>query len=288
MTRMVRWPRVARLIRRLAHPPAIDVDELIVGRNVVIGSDVDIRCERLVLGDGVVIRSGTRIEVSDLVLGDYTKINNHSLLTGTNWCRLGHNCWVGHYSVIDSIGTTRIGNGVGIGAHSQLWSHIYFGDTLEGSRFASESPLVIEDDVWFVGHCIVSPILARARSMALVGSVITKQMEPNRIYGGSPAKDMSDRIGGQFETRSVEDRRMMMERHLQDFLTISKPSPMRIEIVDAIDLKRPAVSQFSVTERMYLKNLYPEEVAFMRYLLPWRAKFVPHPSTDWVARYLND
>jgi acetyltransferase-like isoleucine patch superfamily enzyme len=279
--------RIKRLIKRIVDSPVIQVEEMIVGKNVVIEPGVEIRCKRLVLGDGVIIKSGTRIEMTDLVVGDYTKINNHCFLTGTDWCRIGHNCWFGHYTIIDSIGTTRIGNGVGVGAHSQLWTHIYFGDILEGCRFASHQPLIIDDDVWLVGHCIVSPVHIKPRSMAMVGSIITKDMEENHIYAGSPAKDMTDRFGNQFEDTSMEEKRSKLKAYLEDFLQRYKPKENRIRIVDRIDSRVKNLSQFSLAERRYMKNLYPEEVAFMRYLLPTKAKFLPVSETDWVSSLLS-
>ena len=284
--RLFRAPKLRRVLKRLLHPPIIDVGELIQGRNVVIGSGVEIRCRRLILGDGVTIRSGTRIEMDDLVVGDYTTINNDCLLTGTDWCRIGHNCWFGHFTIIDSIGTTQIGDGVGVGAHSQLWTHAYFGDVLEGSRFSSRQQLRLDDDVWLVGHCVVSPIHAQRRSMALVGSVVTKPMEENHVYGGVPAKDVTDRLGPQFEDRPLSDRRPELQAHLDEFLSERRPRRNRIEIVDRIDKSRPT-SQFALLDRQYLKNNYPEEVAFMRFLLPRKAKFLPHPSTDWIAESLQ-
>jgi acetyltransferase-like isoleucine patch superfamily enzyme len=280
------------LLRRaqyLVNPPVLDVEKLIVGKNVIIEPGVDIRCKRLVLGDGVVIRSGTRIEMTDLVIGDYTKINNNCLLTGTDWCRIGHNCWFGHFTVIDSIGTTRIGNGVGVGAHSQLWTHIYFGDVLEGCRFASHKPLIIEDDVWFVGHCIVSPITAKKRTMATVGAVITKDMsEENHVYSGVPARDMTDRFGMQFGEVTLDEKRKRLENYLKEFISLHKPRKNRIKIVERIDPSQRQYSQFSLSERLYIKNLYPEEVKFMRFLTPTKAKFTPIPSNDWIRKYLLD
>ena len=279
--------RLLRGAKHLLNPPILNVEELVIGKNVVVETGVEIHCRRLVLGDGVTIKSGTRIEMTDLVIGDYTKINNHCLLTGTDWCRIGHNCWFGHFTIIDSIGTTRIGNGVGVGAHSQLWTHIHFGDILEGCRFASHQPLVIEDDVWFVGHCIVSPIRARKRSMAMVGSVVTKDMEENHVYAGVPAKDVTDRFGPQFQEVSIDDKRARMQRYLEEFVSCYQPRQNRIRIVEEIDPTQREFSQFSLSERMYVKNLYEEEVQFMRFLHPTKAKFLPIPQTDWVNRYLS-
>lgn len=278
---------ISQTIRDVANAPIINVRELKLGKNVTIEPGVVIKCDRLVVGDGVIIKSGTRIEMTDLVIGDYTAINNHCYLTGTNWCRIGHNCWFGHYSIIDSIGTTRIGNGVGVGAHSQLWTHVYFGDILEGCQFASKKPLVIEDDVWFVGHCIISPIIAQPRSMAMVGAVITKDMEKNHVYAGVPAKDITVKMGTQFREISLDEKWSRMGDYLSDFLNIYKPKENRIRIVEQLDMNQRLITQFSLTERMYIKNLYPEEVQFMRFLLPQKAKFTPTPETDWVNHYLQ-
>lgn len=274
---------IPRVLKRILNPPIVKVEELIIGKNVTIEPGVEIRCKRLVLGDGVVIKSGTQIDMVDLIIGDYTKINDNCLLTGTDWCRIGHNCWFGHYTIIDSIGTTRIGNGVGVGAHSQLWTHIYFGDVLEGCRFASHQPLIIDDDVWFVGHCIVSPIHAKPRSMAMVSAVVTKDMEENQVYAGFPAKNMTDKFGTQFETISLEEKRLKMQSYLDDFVQRYAPKENRIRIVDRLDINQKHLSQFSLTERTYFKNLYPEEVQFMRYLLPTKAKFLPDQESDWVG-----
>jgi len=280
-------PRILSLIKRVMFPPIVNVQELKVGKNVKIEPGVEINCDRLVLGDGVIIHSGTRINMEDLVIGDYTKINNDCFLSGTDWCRIGHNCWFGHYTIIDSIGTTRIGNGVGVGAHSQLWTHAYFGDILEGCRFASQKPLVIEDDVWLVGHCIVSPIHAHRRSMAMVGSVVTKDMEENHVYAGVPAKDMTERLGMQFEEVSLDEKWSKVQAYFDEFLKQNRPQKNRIKIVEKLDMSQANTSQFSLTERMYIKNLYPEEVDFMRFLLPTKAKFSPHPDTDWISSYLS-
>lgn len=281
------FPKVFRRLKKVMRIPIINVEYLKIGKNVVIEPDVEINCKRLILGDGVVIKSGTKINMTDIVIGDYTKINNNCLFSGTNWCRIGHNCWFGHYTIVDSIGTTRIGNGVGVGAHSQLWTHAYFGDILEGCQFASDSPLIVEDDVWFVGHCIVSPIYAQAQSMAMVGSVITKNMEGNHIYAGVPAKDMTKCFGTQFKEVDMDEKYLQMEEYLNEFLTHYNPGKNRIRIVKELNTNQTHLSQFSLSERTYIKNLYPEEVQFMRFLLPTKAKFLPYSKTDWVASYLQ-
>ena len=257
-------------------------EEFVRGKNVSIGENTSIAARNLYLGDGVYIGPGVTIESQDLYIGDYTRINRNAFISGTDWCYIGANCWIGHFSIIDSIGTTYIGNNVGIGAHSQLWSHIKFGDTLKGCRFESKRPLRIGDDVWFVGHCIVSPIRAEDMSMALVGSVLTGDMKSNHVYAGVPASDISERLGSQFETTSVETRKEMMAEHLEEFYSQHPSFRGSIELVEAID-DSDAI-QFDIVDMKYSKTLKKAEVAFMRFLLPTRAKFIPVPERDWVYK----
>lgn len=278
----------SRLLRHVFNPPNVFADEFVRGANVIIEPGVTIRCRRLILGDGVHIRSGTQIEMDTLIIGDYTKINNNCLLTGTSPCIIGHNCWIGHFSIIDSIGTTFIGNGVGVGAHSQLWSHIYFGDQLLGCRFGSQNRLVIHDDAWLVGHCIVNPVTIHERGMAMTGSVVTKDIEGNQVYAGVPAKNATTRFGPQFVEKPIMKRVEEFVKLLNDFRESTGIHTKAIAAVDVIDPDDTKTSQFCVKTRQYSKHLTHEEVAFMRYVLPNKAKFIPTDDTDWIRVYRDE
>lgn len=255
-------------------------EELFIGKNTIIDPSAVIRgvngkAKRIVIGDNCYIGANVQIICDDFELGDYSKIQHNTNIHGYLPCKIGHNAWIGQYSIIDSIGGTTIGNNCGIGAHSQIWSHIKYGDTLEGCRFLNEKPMIIGNDVWFVGHCIVSPITAQDKSMAMVGSVVTKDMAFNEIYAGSPAKSISDKVGFQFETIPVEEKYNKMVQYLNQFNSNSKA----IQIVtdfDSIDIANAKVTYFNVTTREYTKRLSEEEISFMKFLLPAKAKFTPN------------
>ena len=189
-------------------------------------------------------------------------------------CKIGHNAWIGQFTIIDSIGGMTIGNNCGIGAHSQLWSHIKFGDTLEGCKFLMEKPMNIGNDVWFVGHCIVSPINAADKSMAMVGSVITKDMAYNEIYAGSPAKSISEKVGFQFLEVDIQTKFDRMNEYLKEF----NPNSKSIKIVNYLSeiSDNDDISYFIVSTRTYIKRGTNEEIDFMKFLLPAKAKFTPH------------
>jgi hypothetical protein len=124
-----------------------------------------------------------------------------------------------------------------------------------------------------VGHCIVSPIKAEDKSMAMAGSVITKDMKFNEIYAGSPAKSISDKIGFQFNEVTIADKKAKMIEYLNDF----DPNIKNIKIVTNLDniLIDKNISYFNVSDRTYTKRLTKSEIAFMKFLLPAKAKFVP-------------
>lgn len=257
----------------------IRADNVHIGRNVVIHPSAMIcgpdggNASNVSIGDNCYLGERVVIRCADFSIGDYSKIHHDSNIHGYLPCHIGHNAWIGQFSIIDSIGGTQIGNNCGIGAHSQLWSHIKYGDTLEGCRFLAEKPLLVGQDVWFVGHCIVSPITAADRSMAMVGSVVTKDMAENTIYAGSPALEISSKIGPQFSPVSLDEKMLKMRAYL-----LAHGGGDSLRIVETVeDFRDDGRSYFAVATRHYRKTGSAAEVSFMNFLLPDKAKFVPFP-----------
>jgi len=260
----------------------IHAEEFSVGLGTIIEPTAVIRglqgkAKKIHLGDHCYIGHHVQIICDDFSLGDYSKIQHNTNIHGYLPCHIGHNLWMGQYSIVDSIGGMTIGNNCGVGAHSQLWSHIKYGDTLEGCRFLSEKEMKIGNDVWFVGHCIVSPIHAEDKSMALAGSVVTKDMLYNQIYSGSPAVSISHKIGYQFEEKSTEQKFEQLCSIFDQFKIKSKLSNPPVKIVmNKEEILDDENSYFVLADRAYTKFNRPEEIAFMKYLLPDKAKFIPY------------
>ena len=249
-----------------------------IGKGVVIDPSASIRgldgeADTIFIGDQTYIGADVQIICDDFKIGDYGRIHHHVNIHGYKPCHIGHNAWIGQYTIIDSVGGVRIGNNCGIGAHSQLWSHMKFGDMLAGCRFNSAKALEVGNDVWFVGHTIISPIVAEDRSMALVGSVVTKEMKYNEIYAGNPAVSISHKAGHQFKEIELGEKQRIME----EYLGLFSSGKTSIRIVGTIDEIRfdDDFSYFCVRERMYNKTSSEEEIAFMKFLLPEKAKFTP-------------
>lgn len=245
-------------------------DRTHIGTNVVLGPN----CRSVTIGFGCFIGNDVYIDVEDLVVGDYTTIHHGSVLHGVR-TRIGHNCWVGHYTIIDSLGgDTRIGNNVGVGAHSQLWSHMKFGDVLNGCRWNSSSRLWIDDDVWLVGHCVVGPIHAEEKSMLMTGSVAVRDMASNRIYAGSPAIDVSANLGSQFEEVADAEKARRFNSLRAEFCAANGIDADHFVLVENY-VRDADFTQFRMRDRSYLPIRSNEEYDFIRFMLYDKAKWTP-------------
>ena len=264
----------------------IHTKELIVGKGVVVEPGVVITgragpADSVILGDFAFIGRDTRIIVPRFSLGDYSKLHSHSFGHGSQPLQIGRNCWIGGNVVLDSMGGLDIDDNVGIGAQSQLWTHIQFGDIVEGCRFFSNRYMHVGKDAWFVGHCIVSPVEVGERSMAMVGSVVTKDMLPNHVYAGIPAADITEKVGPQFEDRSVRDKAITLRDLIAEFVSDHAEFAGKLVVVESSDERPSGVTWFDVSSRTYNKTYAPGEIAFLRSMTPL-VKFVPEGDSAFV------
>jgi hypothetical protein len=188
---------------------------------------------------------------------------------------------IGVNTALDSMGGLDIDDNVGIGAHSQIWTHIQFGDIVEGSRFFSKNYMLICKDAWFVGHCIVSPVKVGEKSMAMVGSVITKEMLPNHIYAGVPAIDVTDKLGYQFEDRSIEEKANKLQEIIDQFTYINPQYKGQLLVVRSREEIIEGICCFDVSNRTYTKLHSEAETAFLKAHVPL-VKFIPADDPPFV------
>jgi len=264
----------------------IHADEAHIGKGVVVEEGVLISgrtgpARKVVLGDFCFIGRHTRIIVPEFRLGDYSKLHAYSFAHGESPMQIGRNCWIGGNTVLDSIGGLDIDDNVGIGAHSQIWTHIQFGDIVEGCRFYSKKYMYIGKDVWFVGHCIVSPVRVGEKSMALVGSVVTRDMLPNHVYAGVPAKDVTDKLGFQFEARSVGQKAAKLQEIIDKFIEENPEYNGQLAVIRSPNERREGVCCFDVSRRTYTRTYSKAEVAFLKAHVPL-IKFTPDGEPPFV------
>ena len=252
----------------------IEADSVHIGKGAVIEEGVLITgkggpCKRVHIGDFAYIGPNCKILAPEFIIGDYTKLNQDAFGHGTQPLRIGRNCWFGGNVILDCMGGLDIHDNVGVGAGSQLWTHAQFGDIVEGSRFYSHTGMSIGRDAWLVGHCLVSPVSIGERSMAMLGSVITSDMEPNHIYGGVPAKDLTAKLGPQFADRSVDEKVDAARKMVREFEARHPKHAERIVPVDSLPSSQDAaVTYLDLGNRTYTQRYSAAEVAFLKANVP--------------------
>jgi acetyltransferase-like isoleucine patch superfamily enzyme len=164
-----------------------------IGNSTSIGPGAQIvfnKPGKITLGDYCNIGAGTKIVCSggDVIIGDWTTLHDSCLVLSSQYVHIGEHCWFGQNCVIDGSGGLSIGRGVRVGMYSQIWSHVAAGEQIEGCTLFGERSVEIQDDVWLVGSCIVaSGVTIGRRTVALIGSNITKSWPANSVLAGTPA-----------------------------------------------------------------------------------------------------
>ena len=232
------------------------------------------------LGDHVYIGENVRIMPGEFSVGDYSKIHNGTLINPKKYVRLGHLAWIGQNSILDGTGGITAGNYLGVGMGSALYSHIRHGDVLEGCNYDQNKPMILGDDVWFVGMCLVSPITAHSKSIAMLGSVVTKDMRYNTVYGGNPAKNLNDKLIKQFKLEienTISTKVSLMHQFIDEYQSETSNSVDSIQVVTEYpNVQDPTISYYNTKTRTYTKRNSEQEIMFNKWLFRYKAKFIPH------------
>lgn len=149
-------------------------------------------------------RSGTGVVIqgfANISLGRGVGLNRQvSLYASRGVISLGDNVFVGDFSSINANDAQiSIGNNVAIGPMCLIQG--------ANHRFQSrERPIVeqghepsfviIEDDVWIGGHCVILPgVRVHSGAVLAAGAVVSKDVPPLAVVGGVPARVIRFRDG---------------------------------------------------------------------------------------------
>lgn len=272
-----------------------------IGKNVTIAGFKDQSTGSIIIGDCNYIHDNTRILIGEegLSIGDWNVFHNSMLIMGQQRMEIGHNCWFGQNTNLDSTGGLYIGNGVRVGMKSQIWTHVASGELIEGCTLFAMRPTYIEDDVWLVGSCIVgSGLRVRRRTICLIGSVITKDTDVGKVYGGIPAKQL-DNLNF-WKKVSLNEKMAMMHRWVAEFVqqtveNIEVVYRKSDNIIDVIHQERkerlsigigynkissdPSITYFDLENKTYSKRLTWLEREFYKFIYNHKARFLPDSDT---------
>lgn len=177
-----------------------------IGRDTVIHPNVQIEGST-VIGDECVIRPGARITNSQI--GSGVLVNDHSIIVDS---QIANGCSVGPFAHLRMNSVMEEGAAVGnfvelkktrIGRNSKSMHLTYLGDATIGERVnigagtvtcnfdgVNKNPTAIEDDVKIGSDTmLVAPVRVGARATTGAGSVVTKDVAPDTLVAGVPARE---------------------------------------------------------------------------------------------------
>ena len=132
--------------------------------------------------------------------GKCTRIRPTVLLRDAERIHIGDNCTLNHNNILwagkkDAV--IKIGNNVMTGPNVQIYAFNHgmdHGDNPMIDQHFTEKDVVIGDDVWIGGGAIILPGVKIGTGVVVAaGSVVTKELPPNTICGGVPARVIKDR-----------------------------------------------------------------------------------------------
>lgn len=161
-----------------------------IGRNTIIGQEVKI-------GNGVKI--GRDCIVEKLEIDNNSCIEGRVVFTGygSGHIKVGKECYIGINNILDSSNDITIGDYVHIaGPSTGLWTHTSVKMCLnsislnnKSEEFRPTAPIIIESNVYIGGNCTIYPgTTIGHHSIVAPNSAVTKNVEPNSMVGGVPAK----------------------------------------------------------------------------------------------------
>lgn len=194
-------------------PPTIQCSELLVGDGVGIadtaiikGGRIEIRdgcriggyanievTERFVVGKGSVIGEHTTIRGRDINLGREFYSNHHAEIGGgscfekTSRLRTGYWCHLGSYTMVNTAMSVDIGNEVGMGRFTSIYTHGAYLSMANGFPVAF-APVRIGHRVW-LPQALVNPGVTIGDDVVVgVGSVVTKDLPSGCLALGTPCR----------------------------------------------------------------------------------------------------
>jgi len=214
-------------------------------KNVEIGENVliDVR-GTLEFGEGAVINDHCIIQGVDIKIGKnfwmdrYAEIGTGSCFTPFSKLRVGDDCHFGKYSIVNTARAVTIGNKVGLGARSSIYTHGAWNSELEGFpvKFA---PVTIGDRVWLPTETLVMPDVTIGNDVVIgARSMVTKDIPSGALAYGNPAKIIKENY---YPRPDDVDQVKIIQNILNDAEEIWKFSGGDLEMIISNEFRRHGI-----------------------------------------------
>ena len=203
---------LVQIARHFQLPPGVDIawsafigDKVTLEKNVVVQPHARLE-HSVLLGRRATV--GRYAVLSNVEVGEGSHIEYGVIVTGygNGRIKIGRECYIGIYNVLDWSDDLVIGDFVHIaGPSTGLWTHssvqqVLTGDALDDKRKRETKPINIEDHVYIGGNCTIYPgVTIGHHSVVAPNSAVTEDVLPNTMVGGVPARIIKDTHGASQE-----------------------------------------------------------------------------------------
>ena len=124
-----------------------------------------------------------------LGFGEGTNIYDSSYVIGN--VRVGKNCWIGMFTILDGSGGLTIGDNCTVSASVHIYSHDNLKATLSGHLPIEREAVEIGNHCYIAPHSIISKGVKLGHySVVAAHSFVNTSFPPNAIIAGVPAKQI--------------------------------------------------------------------------------------------------
>lgn len=126
-------------------------------------------------------------------LAKSTQLWPHSYFADIN-VEIGNDSFINSECYFDRIAPIKIGDNCGIGMRTVFCTGTHeIGESHRRAGKTSYLPITVEDGCWIGANVTIFPdVTIGAGCVIAAGAVVTKNTEPNCLYGGVPAKKIRE------------------------------------------------------------------------------------------------
>jgi len=179
----------------------IESNDIQIGKNVIIGDGVEIRCpEKIHIGDNSVLTKNIKINCTSFEAGEYFYMTERCEV-GRGGCygpnsrvKIGKHVGIFEGTVINPSEEVEIGDDTGIGGDVMIWTHGAWLDVLQGFP-ADFGPVKIGSNVWLPARSVVLPHVIIGDNVVIgINSIINRSLPDGCFAAGSPCKVIKENV----------------------------------------------------------------------------------------------
>jgi acetyltransferase-like isoleucine patch superfamily enzyme len=195
-----------------------------IGKNVELGIGsyivpFDGDFKKIHIADNVSIEDNVAILAKHIFLKDSVKIKDNTRIWGQSDLQMGTDAYIDQHCLIDLRSDITIADNAGIGADSWIYTHGVWHSIFSGAP-VKFGPVIIKDRAWIAANVFIMPDITIGED-AIIGarSVVTKDVKPDSVVAGNPAKEIG-KTTAITKKLSREEKTGILRQIITDFVRV--------------------------------------------------------------------